>query len=262
METSNGWYQVRIELEKALDRVFDLKPEALFEFDSLLSIDEMNLLGFVRNFPHLTCVMCSIDEAQQSSFSKGEISLDKNFRQMGVDSALLPAACYKIYLGLRKQQLERSQVIGCIAKCFRRETKALDAYRAMNFTMKEFVCLGSSEDAQRHVETGLARIERAMEQLDIPFSCETASDPFFDSSGALATMSKLMPTKREIMFKGHAVASVNVHRNYFGDKFDIRFRDKPISTSCVAFGMERWLAMFRETFDTPQRTLQRLSAVS
>lgn len=262
MEISNGWYQVRIALEATLDHLFALRPEAFFEFDSLLSIDEMNSLGYVRNFPHLTCLMCSIEEGQLSSFARGETTLSAEFRLTGIDMALLPAACYKVYMGLSGKRLDEPRVVGCIAKCFRHEDKALDTYRALNFTMKEFVCLGNADDAQRHIETGFAHIDRLMEHLGIRFSCEVASDPFFDSSGSLATLSKLSPTKREIVFQDHAVASMNFHRNYFGDKFDIRIGDQPVNTSCVAFGIERWISMFKDIFETPHNALTALSSAS
>ena len=64
---------------------------------------------------------------------------------MNADVALLPATCYKIYLGLKGQQLDGARVESCIARCFRHEDKALDSYRAFNFTMKEYVYLGTAE---------------------------------------------------------------------------------------------------------------------
>lgn len=260
MEISNGWHQVRIALEATLDHLFDLRPEAFCEFDSLLSIDEMNALGYVRNFPHLTCLMCSIEEKKLGSFATGNSTLSSGFQPAGTDMALLPAACYKVYMGLRGRRLDEPLVVGCMARCFRHEDKVLDAYRALNFTMKEFVCLGNVRDAQRHIEDGFLHIDRLMDHLGIRFSCEVASDPFFDASGSLATLSRLSPTKREIVFQGHAVASMNFHRNYFGDKFDIRIADQPVNTSCVAFGIERWISMFKDVFKTPHDAIAALAS--
>lgn len=194
------------------------------------------------------------------SFATGNSTLSSGFQPAGTDMALLPAACYKVYMGLRGRRLDEPLVVGCMARCFRHEDKVLDAYRALNFTMKEFVCLGNVRDAQRHIEDGFLHIDRLMDHLGIRFSCEVASDPFFDASGSLATLSRLSPTKREIVFQGHAVASMNFHRNYFGDKFDIRIADQPVNTSCVAFGIERWISMFKDVFKTPHDAIAALAS--
>ena len=102
--------------------------------------------------------------------------------------------------------------------------------------------------AQAHLERGADRIDRIARRLGLTYVVETATDPFFDASSSVATLSRLLPTKREIMFDGHAVSSLNYHRNYFGEKFDIRLDGQPVHTSCVAFGMERWIAMLAERF--------------
>ena len=45
-----------------------------------------------------------------------------------------------------------------------------------------------------------------------------------------------------------AIASLNFHRTFFGERFDIRHpAGDPVCTGCVAFGLERWLyACIRE----------------
>ncbi|GGK17559.1 hypothetical protein [Salinarimonas ramus] len=248
MDLVDGWYHVRMALERALDDLFALDPRAFVEFDSVVGTEDMEALGYVRNFPHLTCLMCSLPPARLGAFSKGEERLSRGYQAVDVDFALLPAACYKIYLGLRGRRLDAERVVGCIAKCFRHEDKPLDAYRAVNFTMKEYVHLGSAQAAQAHLEAGAARIDALMRHLGLAYGTETASDPFFDATTSVAVMSRLMPTKREIVYDGHAVSSLNYHRNYFGDKFDIRLGEEPVHTSCVAFGIERWMAMLAERF--------------
>jgi hypothetical protein len=44
---------------------------------------------------------------------------------------------------------------------------------------------------------------------------------------------------------------VNTHRNFFGKRCDIRLRtgDGHAYTSCVAFGLERWLAVLADVYD-------------
>jgi seryl-tRNA synthetase len=250
MDLDRGWYQATRMLESALNKAFAVDDRAILEFDSVLSVDDMNALGYARNFPHLTCVMCSLVEENLPSYSKGETHLVRGAQAMNADFALLPATCYKIYLSLRGRHLDQEQLIGCIAKCFRHEDKPLDSYRSINFTMKEFVHIGTAESAQAHLDRGARRIDGIARHLGLAYEVDAASDPFFDTSSSVAVMSRLMPTKREILFDGHAVSSLNYHRNYFGEKFDIRLNDQPVHTSCVAFGMERWGAMLAQRFGT------------
>ena len=252
------WHQVKNVLQAKLDSTFSVAPDETTEFDSLLALDEINALGYVRNFPHLTCVMCSIEQGELLGFARGQRKLEPDFKQLNADVALLPATCYKIYLGLKGQQLDGARVESCIARCFRHEDKALDSYRAFNFTMKEYVYLGTAEGAQAHLEAGYDRVFSLFAQLGIRADCEEANDPFFDSGSPVARLSALTPTKRELVFDGHAVSSLNYHRNYFGEKFEIRLNGEFAHTSCVAFGLERWISMLKDHFGDARRALAAL----
>jgi seryl-tRNA synthetase len=260
MNVEGAWVEVKRSLETTLDKLFDLKSHEAIEYDSVLTLAEITALGYPRNFPQLTCLLCAIDPGHRQEVSDGAVEIGQNYSPSATQMALLPAACYKAYLQRRNTELSEPCMVGCVARCFRFEDKPLDTYRAFNFTMKEFVCIGSTEDARWNVERGKVTIEEFMTALRLPFSIETATDPFFDKSSAVATLSRAMPTKQEIMFEGHAVASLNSHRNYFGKKFDISLRGEPVNTSCVAFGLERWISMLRDAFGDPQIALQRLRA--
>ena len=43
------WHQVKNVLQAKLDSTFSVAPDATTEFDSLLALDEINALGYVRN---------------------------------------------------------------------------------------------------------------------------------------------------------------------------------------------------------------------
>ncbi len=255
------WHHVKNVLQTTLDKAFAVDPGDTSEFDSLLAHDEINALGYSRNFPHLTCVMCSIEPSARTALASGELQLNPHFKHLDADLALLPATCYKVYLGLRDQHLSQPQIESCIARCFRHEDKALDQYRAFNFTMKEYVYLGTAEQAQAFLERGHAVLLGLFDQLQIPGAFEVANDPFFDASSSVARLAALMPTKRELVYQGHAVSSLNYHRNYFGEKFRIRLDDGFVHTACIAFGLERWVSMFKEHFGTADHALQALDRV-
>jgi hypothetical protein len=69
MKIVGAWTAIRRELEAAIDRLFALSPEDCVEYDSLLRPDELDRLGYLRNFPHLGCLMCAIDEADLPAFA-------------------------------------------------------------------------------------------------------------------------------------------------------------------------------------------------
>ena len=103
--------------------------------------------------------------------------------------ALLPATCYKIYLGLKGQQLDGARVESCIARCFRHEDKALDSYRAFNFTMKEYVYLGTAEARRRIWRPATTVCSLCSRSWASRADCEEANDPFFDSGSPVARLS-------------------------------------------------------------------------
>lgn len=262
MRVVGEWCITKNHLRSLLDRFLCVDPSQHYEFDSVLPTSELNALGYPRNFPHLTCMLCSIDPGLHQSFAKGERDLDSISSNGQVRLGLLPATCYKVYLERKHTDIGAPLTVGCEAKCFRFEDKALDEYRGHNFTMKEFVYLGDSEGAAKHAENGKSQVSRILNLMDIPHTFEAATDPFFDSSSSVATFSRLAPTKTEILFNGHAISSVNLHRTYFGSKLGITLRGATISTSCVAFGIERWLSMLSDVYKTPERAIQAIESAA
>jgi hypothetical protein len=52
-----------------------------------------------------------------------------------------------------------------------------------------------------------------------------------------------------MVFQGRlAIGSVNFHRNYFGEAFEISRDGREAFSGCVAFGLERWIYAFLERF--------------
>lgn len=262
MRLDPGWLQVRYALEHALDAAFEQSASTCIEFDSVLSLDEFQRLGYLRNFPHLACLCGRISSDMADELSRGDTELDHEAALPGVNFGLLPATCFKAYIELENTRLDAPRHISCIAKCFRNEDKPLDDYRGFSFTMKEFVCIGPTDLTQAHADAGLDKVSAFLTRLGIAHQVETASDPFFDGSSSQAILSRLIPTKREILFEGNAVSSVNIHRNYFGEKFNITMDGDFATTSCVAFGLERWLQMLKDTFKTPDRALSALDGAN
>jgi hypothetical protein len=95
------------------------------------------------------------------------------------------------------------------------------------------------------------------ESLGLAARWEAATDPFFaPTARGQALLQQLKGLKRELVVRlpdgrDLAIASVNDHETYFGERFGIRLPDGGVaSTSCVAFGLERWLLALLCTHDT------------
>ena len=69
-------------------------------------------------------------------------------------------------------------------------------------------------------------------------------------------MQRLEPLKHEFRHRGSlAIASVNFHRNFFGERFGIRDQDRNTAFSgCVAFGIERWLYSLMQEYGSNWET--------
>jgi hypothetical protein len=109
--------------------------------------------------------------------------------------------------------------------------------------MREIVALGAREAVVEHLVTFKERVKAYGERLGLDLAVEAGSDPFYQPQSGRALMQQLYPQKEEFVYRGRvAVASCNFHRNFFGERCDIRTADgKAAFTGCVAFGIERWL---------------------
>jgi hypothetical protein len=93
-------------------------------------------------------------------------------------------------------------------------------------------------------------VERITDRWGLPVHWETAEDPFFlPTAKGKALMQRLMETKKELIWDGPepvAIASINRHGTFFGERFAIRNSDMtPVHTACVAFGLDRWATLQR-----------------
>jgi hypothetical protein len=114
--------------------------------------------------------------------------------------------------------------------------------------MREVVALGAPVHTAALRDELAARATMLAATLGISASWEAATDPFFaPTARGQALLQRVKDLKRELVAhlpdgSGLAIASVNDHETYFGERFGIALPDgSPASTSCVAFGIERWL---------------------
>ncbi len=116
--------------------------------------------------------------------------------------------------------------------------------------MREIVCIGSSGEVQTFLEEFRDKTARFFSTIKLPIDWQFATDPFFNpSKNPKYLLQKLEPVKTEMMFqKELAIGSINFHRNYFGEAFNITRHGQEAYSGCIAFCLERWIYAILTTF--------------
>ncbi len=239
---------------------------ASIRYPALVRVNDLDRLNYFRNFPHLVLCACAIDGAAYAGHGCREGNITSLDRADLQDAAycLPPAACYNVYLSLRGQRLNNSQYVTTVATCFRNEDYYDRLRRLCAFTLREVVCVGSAEAVTAHLQQYRSIVLEFLSHLGLPVSVEYASDPFFDKGGTAARAARIFPTKEEILFDGElAIASLNYHRRFFGERCEIALGDETAHTGCVGFGVERWIQALCEHFGPdPKRISAELSSAA
>ncbi len=119
--------------------------------------------------------------------------------------------------------------------------------------MREYVCLGSPEQASDFRDRWIKRGQEIADQLGLKHSIAPASDPFFGRAAKLMADSQIeQALKFELLIavrseeQPTACMSFNCHRDHFGTNGTCATKPAMLAhTACAAFGMDRLaLAMF------------------
>lgn len=229
----------------------------------LLAADDLARLDYFRNFPHLGV---SAGRFTPDAYDGLAAGLPPGGRPLEPTGYLLPSAtCYGLLLSLEGADVGDDGLrISAAGRCFRNETHYDGLRRLWGFHMREVVYLGTQEGALEHLERGGAFIQETADRLGLALTRATADDPFYDKGGSRARLMALDPVKHEYSAPdGTAIASVNRHRNFFGERLGIRAGDHgPAYSACVAFGVERWVHAMLLAHGGPEQALDRLRAVT
>lgn len=169
------------------------------------------------------------------------------------DVMLTPAACYPLYPTAAGSTLsDNGRLIDLRSFVFRHEPSP-DPARMQIFRQREFVRMGTAEQALDHRAYWLKAGQEILNSVGLNVDCEVANDPFFGRGGRMmAVAQKEQDLKFELLHavatseKPTAITSCNYHLDHFGHSFDIRTGDGEYAhTACIGFGLERIaLALF------------------
>lgn len=215
-------------------------------YPALTPVADLERIDYFRNFPHLGLAAAALAPASVASVplaSNGDVRHVPAAALQCAHHFLPSAACYPVYSTMRDRQIPAAHRACVLQRCFRNETHYEGLVRLWGFTMREMVVVGTRDEVLDFVGAEKRWIGRLARALGLELEVRAASDPFFDPGGTRAKMQLLFPVKEEFVFEGEvAVSSVNSHRNFFGERWNIRVADgTPAFSGCVAFGLERWL---------------------
>jgi seryl-tRNA synthetase len=240
-----------------------LQPEVM-HFPPLISREHYLATDHVHNFPDLMGSVHSFSGNERDHLAllkKKDQREDWSGDLAPTEVMLCPAACYPLYPTARGELPREGRTVDLQSFVFRHEP-SLDPFRMQMFRQREYVRLGSAQQALAHRDYWLARAEAMLHEVGLQVAPVVANDPFFGRGGrVMAAAQKEQNLKYELVIcvsdtgKPTAIASCNYHLDHFGHGFEIRTADgKPAHSSCVGFGLERIsLALFRVHGTGPDR---------
>jgi len=248
----------------------------VLRFPPVMSRRHVEKAGYLHGFPHLLGCVCGLhgDEAEiHAAVGRFNAGQDWTDALRATDLVLTPAACYPLYPLAAARGAVPAGALGfdVASYCFRREaTHEIDRLQA--FRMREFVCMGSPQQALDFRTRWLKRAQTMTDHLALPHRIAPASDPFFGRAAKLIAHSQLEQSlKFELLIpvrsaeQPTACMSFNCHRDHFSSAWGLRSEDGDVAhTACVAFGMDRLaLALFAthglDLARWPQRARQSLA---
>lgn len=243
---------IRGALEDRVRNWAAIEGAAEMAFPPLIRVGDLQRFDYFTNFPHLGICACSLHAGSHARYAEraGDMAAIPVDDLAAPEFVLLPAACYNIYLHYQNGDLPRPRAVTTVAQCYRNEDYVRGLERLRGFTMREIVLIADGETVQAFLTRLKDRIAAFAAALDLPLVARRASDPFFDRQSERAMMAQLFPTKEEFVYgDGLAIASLNYHRNFFGERCAITYDGDTAHTGCVAFGLERWLHALIERYD-------------
>lgn len=242
-------------------------------FPAFVDGDTLHKCGYFDSHPNAITFVGNVIEdfdaleefRVANSCSQGAVLPPQEHIHMG-GMCLNPAACFPAYPTLAGKTIEDGHVVSWLGRVFRYESRNISGLdRLFEFNVREIVFVGSEDYVRDCRQKALPLVSELSEYFDLDMTLQTASDPFFATVAAAKKFwQQSQEVKNEIMIpvldsagekKLLACGSVNLHGDFFGQKFDIKSADgSAVQTGCIGLGIERWvLACFTQHGFDPKR---------
>ena len=211
------------------------------QYPALIDRTVLDRAEYPEAFPHLLMSACRRHEHHDDTPAHDGMPPDHTLTGW----CLSPAVCYHTYAQLAGSTLDRQAAFTARGRCFRLERETAPGTRQIEFEMREIVFLGSRATVEASIEHARKMLEALARDIGLQGEWQIAEDPFFlPRAAGKALMQRLMQTKLEYQSLDAsrlALASVNRHGSFFGQRFDITSAEgEPVHTACLAVGLDRW----------------------
>jgi len=238
-----------------------LKPEVM-RFPPIMNRQHYLCTNHIDNFPDLMGSVHSFMGKEAEHFQmleRKQNGEDWTSDLKATEVMMVPAACYPLYPAASGVLPENGRIVDLRTFVFRHEP-SVDPARMQIFRQREYVRLGTPEEALNHRNYWLKRGEEMLHAVGLDAKPVVANDPFFGRGGRMmAATQKEQDLKYELVVpvataeKPTAVVSCNYHMDHFGHAFNIKTSNgADAHTACIGFGLERIaLALFKIHGFTP-----------
>ena len=235
----------------------------------LLDPDVLVRCGYFSSFPHSVSFVShlkedfdGIERFRAANTGSEALQVPDASALTCSDAVLRPAICLPVYRGLQGISLPPGGLtVTTEGRAFRYESGNMEGIqRLWDFSMREIVFLGSSDDVEGKRTPIVDAVTSILEAWDLDYRLVSASDPFFATvRGTKALWQRTRALKYEMMVdigtRSIAAGSINFAGTLFGNAFGIRSAaGETATTACVGFGLERLvLALFSQHGFEPKR---------
>jgi seryl-tRNA synthetase len=232
-----------------------IRSEAI-HFPGVLSREVYLKTSHIENFPDLMGSVHSFTgrEREHAAMLAKRAEGEEWTQDLSPSEIMLtPAGCYQLYPTATGTVSSEGRTVKLVSSVFRHEP-SIDPCRMQLFRMREYVRIGTPDQALAHRAQWLKLGEEILNEVGLGVEVVLANDPFFGRGGrVMAASQKEQDLKHEFTIpvaseeKPTAIGSTNCHMDYFGKTFDIRTPDgNTAHSSCIGFGLERvTLALFK-----------------
>jgi hypothetical protein len=227
-------------IDASLRGIASSRAACEMRYPSLIARLVLERAEYPQAFPHL---LLSASRMDCAGFD--ESAPEPEPRQVSSGWCLSPAVCYHAYAQLAGQSLTTPATISARGTCYRAERTTAPGIRQIEFAMRELVFIGPAAWVDAEIEGASRQLEALAISLGLRGEWRTAEDPFFlPRAEGKALMQRLLQVKLEYQsldYDGLALASVNRHGSFFGERFHItNGSGEPMHTACLAAGLDRW----------------------
>jgi len=249
--------RVRTMLDRRIQSTAGRHGAAELAYPALWPVQMLQSIDYFHDFPQLVMLAAGVgpgydartvfaERFRKDSVTKAIACTAEN-GLAPASNALAPTVCDCCYWLLRGQRDVTNQTWTIHGQVFRNEAsldRRLDRLTA--YTMREIVMVGTAAFVMERRETFIDEIIKLITALDLACDIVAADDPFFCNDAlkknAFQNIARLKYEVRVPLFgeASTAVASINLHNDFFSRNYDFEAADgsHPIS-ACIGFGYER-----------------------